>query len=617
MKTYKHLIVLLVDILVVVLSFCFAILVVDKFEFIGEHYIRIFLELPFTMIIYIVIFELSGMYRSLWKYASVEELLRGILANFIAVNLSYIILMVFRIYNFNYSYYLIAFFIATTGTLGIRMSYRILKFYRLYIEDNSAKTRTLIVGAGHAGVMLLEEIKQNKDFEKVVIGFVDDDLTLVGRSIHSIPVLGTTAEICQIAYEHEIDTIIIAIPSLSFNEMKQMLNKVEETGCQIKMMPPFYEMIGQKQDMFKIRDIRIEDLLGREPIVLEESGLFDFIQGKTIVVTGGGGSIGSELCRQLRHFDPKRIIVVDIYENSAYDLQMEFDRMYRNDLVIHKPEIIVLIASVRDEHRMNEIFRQYKPDIVFHAAAHKHVPLMEVSPKEAIKNNVLGTYYTAKAAIDNGIRKFVLISTDKAVNPTNIMGATKRMAERIVMALDRENKTDFAAVRFGNVLGSNGSVIPLFRKQIESGGPVTVTHPDIIRYFMTIQEACQLVIQAGAYAKGGELFVLDMGEQVKILELAEKLIRLSGYEPYKDIEIQFTGLRPGEKMFEEILVDYDKAKMTENKKIFIEPNGLETREEILYQIHDIEQAIQRSDNGFAVELVKEYVTTYQENETES
>jgi len=614
MKTYKHLVVLFVDIVIVFVAFFFAIFVMDGFTLIGEHYLHMSMELPFTMLIYIITFELMGMYRSLWKYAGIEELLRGGLANFIGINVSYVILVISGLYHFNYSYYFIAFFFVATGTLGIRMSYRLLKFYSAYREDKSHKTRTLILGAGHAGVMLLEEIDQNKDFQKVVVGFIDDNEDMIGKRIHNVPVLGNLKDICQIAYENFIDTIIIAIPSLPFTEMKKVLNKVEETGCQIKMMPPFYEMIGQKQDLLKVRDINIEDLLGREPIRLEEAGIFEFIDGKTVLVTGGGGSIGSELCRQLRHFNPAKIIILDIYENNAYDLQMEFQRLYRHENVLHKPEIIVLIASVRDEQRMDEIFEEFKPQIVFHAAAHKHVPLMEVSPKEAVKNNVLGTYNVAKIAIKHKTEKFVFISTDKAVNPTNIMGATKRMAERIIMALDQENVTDFTAVRFGNVLGSNGSVIPLFKRQIEDGGPVTVTHPEIIRYFMTIQEACQLVIQAGAYAKGGELFVLDMGEQVKIVELAEKLIRLSGFEPYKDIRIEFTGLRPGEKMYEELLVDYDKATKTANSKIYIEPNHLEGAEKILYEIHDIEQAILKSDNGMAVKLVKEYIETYKDTE---
>lgn len=606
MKTYKHILVLLADIAIVIIAFFFAILVVDQFDFLRESYINIMYELPFIMLMYILTFELLGMYKSLWKYASIEELIRGALANIIAINISYIIVMVFNVSSFNYSYYLVAFFFAATGTIGIRLSYRFWKFYELYREDKSHKVRTLIVGAGQAGVMLIDEIYQNKEFDKHVVGFIDDNPDYVGRNVRSVPVLGSTNDICQIAYEYEIDTIVIAIPSLGFGEMRELLNKVEATGCQIKLMPPFYEMIGKKQDMLKVRDVKIEDLLGREPIVLDETGIRDYIDSKTIVVTGGGGSIGSELVRQLRHFNPTKIVIIDIYENNAYDLQMELCRLYRGNKVKHKPEIVVLIASVRDEMKINAIFKKHKPNVVFHAAAHKHVPLMEVSPEEAIKNNSIGTYNVAKAAIANHVEKFVLVSTDKAVRPTNIMGASKRIAEKIIMALNVDSDTDFAAVRFGNVLGSNGSVIPLFKKQIESGGPVTVTHPEITRYFMTIPEACQLVIQAGAYAKGGELFVLDMGEPVKILDLAEKLIRLSGHEPYKSINIEFTGLRPGEKMYEELLLDTNSVERTKNTAIFLEKNN----NGYSHILNHVNELLTHLDDFDAVEFVDNNVRSY-------
>lgn len=606
MRTYKHMLVLLTDIVIVVGSFLFAILVVDEFQFIRDHYIHISLELPFVMLVYIATFELLGMYKSLWKYASVEELIRGALSNILAINVSYVVVLAFRLSHFNYAYYLVAFFFAASGTISIRLSYRFWKFYESYREDKSHKVRTLIVGAGQAGVMLIDEIYQNKEFDKHVVGFVDDNPEYVGRNVRGIPVLGTTDDVCQVAYEQDIDTIVIAIPSLGFAEMRELLNKVEATGCQIKLMPPFYEMIGKKQDMLKVRDVKIEDLLGREPIRLDETGIRDYIDGKTIVVTGGGGSIGSELVRQLRHFNPRRIIIIDIYENNAYDLQMELCRLYRQNKVTHKPEIIVRIASVRDAATIDRIFETYQPHVVFHAAAHKHVPLMEVSPQEAIKNNSIGTYNVATASIRNKVAKFVLVSTDKAVRPTNVMGASKRIAEKIIMALNETSETDFAAVRFGNVLGSNGSVIPLFKRQIEDGGPITVTHPEITRYFMTIPEACQLVIQAGAYAEGGELFVLDMGEPVKILDLAEKLIRLSGHEPYKSINIEFTGLRPGEKMYEELLLDIESVGHTANSAIFLEKknNGYE---DILT---NVERLIDSLDDFDPIAFVQENVRTY-------
>lgn len=609
-KSYKNIVVLLADMAIIIISFFAAIVVHFQFDFSKADFISIWFEIPFIIVIYVGVFEILGMYRSLWKYASIEEILRGITANLLAICMSYIIVMIFNLNHYNFALYIIAFFIVSTGTIGIRLSYRISKLYHKLRESDEQKERTLIIGAGGAGVLMLEEIQNNNDFVKKVVGFVDDNPKLSGKTVRSIPVLGTTDDLVGLVYEYHIDTIILAVPSLSLRETTTLLNKAEATGCQIKLMPPFYEVMGTKDNLIKLRDVKIEDLLGREPIVLEEQGIREYIDGKTIVVTGGGGSIGSELARQLRHFNPSKIIIIDIYENNAYDLQMEFARLYRTDKVHHKPELVVLIASVRDIERIDEIFNEYKPDVVFHAAAHKHVPLMEVSPKEAIKNNVFGTYNVAKMADKHNVKKFVLISTDKAVNPTNVMGATKRMAERIVMAMDKESKTDFAAVRFGNVLGSNGSVIPLFKKQIADGGPVTVTHPEIIRYFMTIPEACQLVIQAGAYAKGAELFVLDMGEQVKILNLAEKLIRLSGFEPYKDIQIQFTGLRPGEKMYEELLVDYSKINKTENELIFVEPNHVEDEEIILHEIQQIREALYNGNNGTAVKLLKEYIKTF-------
>ncbi len=606
MRKYKHCIVLAADILIVIMSFLFAMIIKDEFIFIKVNYSELLMELPFIIVFYAVTFELLGMYKSLWRHASVEEVLRGGLANLIANNAAYILLLVIGFYHFNYALYIIAFLIGSLGTIGMRLSYRL---YRYYVSRNGSfhgKIRTLIIGAGNAGVMLIDEIYQNDNFNKNIVGFLDDDKSKVGLNVRGFPILGTIDDVVKIAKFERIHTIIIAIPSLNFHETRELLNKVENTGCKIKLMPPFFEMVGSKQDMYDIRDIKIEDLLGRDQIVLNESGIKDFIEDKTIVVTGGGGSIGSELCRQLRKFNPKKIIIIDIYENNAYDIQMEFCRLYRHDNVEYKPEIVVLIASVRDEKRIDEIFNEYKPDIVFHAAAHKHVPLMEVSPKEAIKNNVFGTYNVAKLADKYNVEKFVLISTDKAVRPTNIMGASKRMAEKVIMAINEKSETEFAAVRFGNVLGSNGSVIPLFKKQIREGGPVTVTHKEIIRFFMTIPEASQLVIQAGTFAKGGELFVLDMGEQVKIIDLAEKLIRLSGLEPYIDIPITFTGLRPGEKMYEETLKNEEISLKTENELIFIEKsnNGYHSILDNLHEISNIKDDIDARE--FARNNVRSY-----------
>ena len=606
MKTYKNMLVMFADLFIIFISFSFGVLVVDEFYFVPDHYLHVLREIPFVIIAYFVTFQIFGMYKSLWKYASIEELIRGILANVIALNVAYLVMVLIQFTEFNYAYYLVTFFLITTGTVGMRLSYRLYKFYIDYRQDQSEKKRTLIVGAGQAGVMLYEEILQNREFDKHVVGFVDDNQEYLGRRIRGVPVLGTTDDITEIAFEYDIDTVVIAIPSLGFLDMKRLLNKVEATGCQIKMMPPFYEMIGSKSDVLNVRDVQIEDLLGREPIQLDESGIQDFIKGKTILVTGGGGSIGSELVRQLCRFSPKRIVIVDIYENNAYDLQMELKRTFSKESGNVHPDIVVLIASVRDQKKMKQIMEKYQPHIVFHAAAHKHVPLMETSPEEAIKNNVLGTYNVAMASIASKVEKFVLISTDKAVRPTNVMGASKRIAEKIIMKLNPECDTEFIAVRFGNILGSSGSVIPLFKKQIQNGGPVTVTHPEITRYFMTIPEACQLVIQAGAFAHGGELFVLDMGKPVKILDLAEKLIRLSGHEPYRTIDIEFTGLRLGEKMYEELLIDLDNVIRTPNRAIFIEKNN-NNFDEILDEVKWLEENINDFD---PIAFVKRNVKSY-------
>jgi len=599
------------DAVVIAVSFLLAIFIKNDMTLSHNIFMSFLMEIPLIIFIYWITFELFKMYKSLWQFASVEEIVKGVFANAIAASVSFIIVKMIFDKQLSFSLYIVAFFVITFSTLFIRVFFRIVRMSKGYFEIQLPRKKALIVGAGQAGVLVLNEVELNSKFNSRIIGFVDDDKRKLGKYIHSVQVIGKTSELDLLIQEYEVEIVYIAIPQANKQKIKDLLNLIEKTGIQIKLFPPFYEVLnGVSSNKIQLRDINIEDLLGRDPIKLEEDGIREYIDSKVILVTGGGGSIGSELCRQLRHYNPKQIIVVDIYENNAYDLQMEFARMYRNNIISHKPEIIVLIASVRDENRMNEIFKEYHPDVVFHAAAHKHVPLMEVSPKEAIKNNIIGTYNVAKAADKYNVEKFVLISTDKAVNPTNVMGATKRMAERIIMVMDKSSNTDFTAVRFGNVLGSNGSVIPLFKKQIEDGGPVTVTHPKIIRYFMTIEEACQLVIQTGAYAKGGELFVLDMGEQVKIIDLAEKLIRLSGYSPYTDIAIEFTGLRPGEKMYEELLVDYSKTIKTKNNKIFIEPNHHDEDEIVLEEIENISNAFCKDNNGTAVELLKKYVKTY-------
>ncbi len=607
----KTIVVFFTDAVIIAFSFLLAVIVKNDLALSYDIFMTFLTEVPILIFIYWIVFELFQMYKSLWQFAGVEEIIKGVAANAIATLSSYFIVQMLFDNPFNSSFYIIAFFVITLGTMSSRVSYRVFRMTKTLFEYQLPHKNALIVGAGGAGVLVYNELAINPGFDSQVIGFIDDDERKIGKFIHGVPIVGTTDEIDLKILELGIDVVYVAIPQADRTKISKLLNIIEQTGTQIKLFPPFYEVLqGAPNGKLKLRDINIEDLLGRDPIVLEEDGIKEYIDSKTILVTGGGGSIGSELCRQLRHFNPARIVILDIYENNAYDLQMEFERLYRTK-VKHKPEIIVLIASVRDEKRIDEIYEEYKPNVVFHAAAHKHVPLMEFSPKEAIKNNVLGTYNVAKLADKHNVEKFVLISTDKAVNPTNVMGATKRYAEKIIMELNIDSKTDFTAVRFGNVLGSNGSVIPLFKRQIEDGGPVTVTHKDIIRYFMTISEACQLVIQAGAYAKGGELFVLDMGDQVKIIELAEKLIRLSGFEPYKDIEIKFTGLRPGEKMYEELLVDYDKTTKTKNNKIFVEPNGI-IYEGVIEKVNEISNIILDCNDEKVIVMLKKHIETYKE-----
>ena len=425
-------------------------------------------------------------------------------------------------------------------------------------------SKVLIIGAGCAGEIVVKELEKNPQLNKKAVAIIDDDITKMGKKINGVDIVGTRNNILKTVQSYKIDEIIFSIANISKRGKKEIIDICKNTNCKIKTIPGIYEIIDGKVDIKQVRDVDIEDLLGREPIEVDFNLMGSYIKDSIILVTGAGGSIGSELCRQISNIKPKKLIMLDNYENNLYAIQQELMRKYGNSI-----EIVAVIASIREQKRMEKIFDKYRPEVVFHAAAHKHVPLMEGSPGEAIKNNVFGTLNVAMLSHKYNIRRFLLISTDKAVNPTNVMGATKRAAEMIIQALNEESKTEFVAVRFGNVLGSNGSVIPLFKKQIEEGGPVTVTHPNIIRYFMTIEEAVGLVIQAGGMAKGGEIFVLDMGEQVKILDLAKNLIRLSGFEPDVDIKIVFTGLRPGEKLYEELLMSEEGLLDTKHKKIFI------------------------------------------------
>lgn len=521
--------------------------------------------LPINIVTTILIYMFFQLYKSVWRYASADEMLK-IVGAIVTEGFTLLAISLLAKIHVPRSYYLFYTLFLGMCAVGIRFSYRFLRvlrtkgFFGGTVHD---RNNVMIVGAGEAGNAILKEIEASTYISMDVRCFVDDNPGCHGKVMRGVPIIGGRDKIQEAVTTFEIDEIIIAIPSASKKEIKKIIEICKETGCKLQIVPGMYQLINGDVSVSKLREVEIEDLLGRDPVAINVDEIAGYVKGKTVMVTGGGGSIGSELCRQIARHEPKCLVIVDIYENNAYDIQQELKRT-NPDL-----NLVTLIASVRNTDRINQIFEEYKPEIVYHAAAHKHVPLMEDSPGEAVKNNVFGTYKVAKAADKYGVQKFVLISTDKAVNPTNIMGASKRMCEMIIQMMNERSKTEFVAVRFGNVLGSNGSVIPLFKKQIAAGGPVTVTDPNIIRYFMTIPEAVSLILQAGAYAKGGEIFVLDMGEPVKILDLAQNLIKLSGYRVGEDIEIVFTGLRPGEKMYEEMLMDEEGLKGTENAMIHI------------------------------------------------
>jgi FlaA1/EpsC-like NDP-sugar epimerase len=565
----KNRIVLLaiLDILIIMISGFLALYIRFDFSFgkMDMQYVDHELYyLPINLIVTIILFILFKLYRSVWRFASTTELLNVIGACSGSILLQIIGMTILKM-RMPVSYYLMKYVILIGGIGSLRFGYRILRMIqekRTGFQKDSRKN-TMVVGAGEAGAMIIKEFQNSRYLDQKVCCVIDDNAAKHGKYLRGVKIMGGRDDIRYLAHELEIDEIVVAMPSASQKDVKEILQICQETECELRVLPGLYQMINGEVSVSKLRKVEIEDLLGREPIKLQVESVMGYVAGKTVLVTGGGGSIGSELCRQIAAHEPRQLIIVDIYENNAYDIQQELKRKYP------KLDLVVLIASVRNTHRINSIFETYRPEIVYHAAAHKHVPLMEDSPNEAIKNNVFGTYKTAQAADRYGVQRFVLISTDKAVNPTNIMGASKRICEMIIQMMNNRSGTDFVAVRFGNVLGSNGSVIPLFKKQIEEGGPVTVTHPDIIRYFMTIPEAVSLVLQAGALAKGGEIFVLDMGEPVKILDLAKNLIRLSGYKPFEDIQIEFTGLRPGEKLYEELLMSEEGLQETENKLIHI------------------------------------------------
>lgn len=569
-------------------------------EYIQKYIVNV---IPFT-IVTLIIFWCFRMYHSLWQYASIAELYKIVEACVVA-ELAHLCVTSFMGWMLPRSCYFTSGVFLIVAMSASRFMYRLLRQLINEYRHTSEQVKIMIIGAGEATSVLMREISNSRYLDNSrVVCIIDDDLGKVGKYIRGVKIVGTRDHIKEYARYYDIDEIIFAIPSASTKDKREILNICKETSCNLKILPGVYQMVDGEINIKDLRNVDVLDLLGRDPVKVDIESIMGYVKDKTVLVTGGGGSIGSELCRQLVSHKPKCLIIFDIYENNAYDIQQELKIKYPD------ANVVTLIGSIRNTSRLESIFEQYKPDIVYHAAAHKHVPLMEVSPNEAIKNNVVGTWNVAKMADKYGVKKFVMISTDKAVNPTNVMGATKRICEMIIQSFNEKSKTDFVAVRFGNVLGSNGSVIPLFKRQIEAGGPVTVTHPDIIRYFMTIPEAVSLVLQAGAYAKGGEIFILDMGEPVKIDDLAKNLIRLSGYTLGVDMEIKYTGLRPGEKLYEELLMNEEGMQDTDNKLIHI-GRPIEFDKEHFYEkLEELKEMAYAEDSADIRKKIMEVVDTY-------
>ena len=604
-------ILVLYDVLATAISYSFALAARMDFsirsnpdaQFYFSNLVRI---LPFMILIVCTVYYFTHLYHSIWTYAGIVEAYRMVLAYAILapVNFAFLYLTYRKVPRSTFIIgYFLCFFMCGAIRFGYRL-YRYSRFHATFSDGIEREERIMIIGAGNAAKELISDIRVSNRGQYDIRVIVDDNPIKKGRYLEGIKIGGNRDDIPELVKECSVNKIILAIPTLSVSERKKILEICKETGCKIQTLPALTQIVDEDVRVTKLRDVDITDLLGRDEINVDLDEIMQYIKNKVVMITGGGGSIGSELCRQVASAKPRQLIIFDIYENNAYDIQQELKRAYPD------MNLVTLIGSVRNTNRVNWILEHYKPDILFHAAAHKHVPLMEDSPNEAIKNNVMGTYKLAKASVAAGVGKFVLISTDKAVNPTNIMGASKRLCEMVIQMMSRKSKTTvFAAVRFGNVLGSNGSVIPLFRKQIQEGGPVTVTDERIIRYFMTIPEAVSLVLQAGCYAKGGEIFVLDMGKPVKILDMAENMIKLSGYKPYEDIQIKITGLRPGEKLYEELLMDEEGLQKTRNKLIFI-GKPIEMNDEVFEkQLAKLDE-LSKEETGQMKEIVKEIVPTY-------
>lgn len=608
MKNDKRIMIL--DILFVILSLYIALVL--RFDFnITKNYQLFFKVSIIPLIIFTLFFnKIFKLYDNIWKYASIDELFSIVysvsLTNIVFVIYSYYISYTFLrspYYRFPMNVHIIFWVLSVLSLGGLRFILRLLSNKETPKGICGKKVNTLLIGAGDAGALIIKEVKKHSDLSYNIVGIIDDNENKRGKRINGIKVLGGRKSIVKACNDYKVEEIILAMPSVELHDKKEILNICKETKCKLKTVPGVYELMNDNFSMGQLRDVNIEDLLGREQIKLDNENVDKYIKDRVVLVTGGGGSIGSELCRQIVKFKPRLLVILDIYENNAYDLEMELNRNHPQQ------EKKVIIASIRDMERLREVFSNYKPDVVFHAAAHKHVPLMENNPSEAIKNNIVGTYNLMKCCDEFNVKRVVQISTDKAVNPTNVMGATKRFCELIIQAFDKISKTEFVAVRFGNVLGSNGSVIPLFKKQIANGGPVTVTHPEITRFFMTIPEAAQLVIQAGGMAKGGEIFVLDMGKPVKMADLAKDLISLSGFKPDIDIKIEYVGLRPGEKLYEELLMDEVALTSTDHKKIFIE-KPMDVDMKFIEKSVDEFREVQKIEKEDIIALLEEKVPTY-------
>ena len=605
----KRIALVLMDIFIVTVASFGALLV--RFDFnlslVPEDYMDVLLRmLPIIVAVAIAIFSFFRLYSTLWYYAGATELIYLAVACVADALVNTLLILVLNRqieYPVPRSWYFFYGALLLIMMLVGRFSQRGIKTLSSRRLQAEKKKRVLIIGAGEAGNAIIKEIVNSRYVNMEIVGIIDDDKVKHGKFLHGIKVIGDRNDIVNVAETYRVDEIIIAMPTVSAMETKKILDICKQTGCELKRLPGMFQLVNGEISISKLKDVDVNDLLGREPIKVDLDSIMGYVSDKVVMVTGGGGSIGSELCRQVASHKPKQLIIVDIYENTTYDIQLELKRRYP------ELDLVVLIASIRNTKRMDDIFKTYRPEIVYHAAAHKHVPLMEDSPNESVKNNVLGTWKVVQAADKYKVKRFVMISTDKAVNPTNIMGATKRICEMIIQTYNNRSETEYVAVRFGNVLGSNGSVIPLFKKQIEEGGPVTVTHPDIIRYFMTIPEAVSLVLQAGAYAKGGEIFILDMGEPVKIVDLAKNLILLSGHKPNEDIQIIFTGLRPGEKLYEEMLMKEEGMQDTENKLIHIGKPIQMDEEKFLAQLAELKEYVVTEPDDIRL-WVQRIVPTY-------